>query len=225
MSVSDLSASSQDYLKVIWSLSEWSEEPVMASAVAERVGVRLSTVSDAVKRLAAQNLVESQPYGAITLTEQGREAALTMIRRHRLLETFLVQTLGYSWDEVHSEAEVLEHAVSDLLVERISSFLRHPDRDPHGDPIPAPSGAIEKLAATNLAQCEPGDRVRVERVSDEDAALLQFLTDQGIKPGTVLEVMTPPPFSQDITVRVGASGQRLPLGPGTASHVWVDPIR
>lgn len=222
MSVSDLTSSSQDYLKAIWSLSEWSDEPVMASAVAERVGVRLSTASDAVKRLAAQGLVESRPYGAINLTEEGKAHALAMIRRHRLLETFLVQTLGYSWDEVHEEAEELEHAVSDLLVERISSYLGHPDRDPHGDPIPASGGAIQKLAAANLAQCKPGDLVRVERVSDEDPNLLQFLTDHGIEPGSLLEVQGPPPFSEDIRVKVQETS--LPLGKEAALRVWVNPL-
>lgn len=193
----------------------------MASALAERVGVRLSTASDAVKRLATQGLVESRPYGAINLTDEGRTLALAMIRRHRLLETFLVQTLGYTWDEVHPEAEELEHAVSDQLIDRISAFLGNPDRDPHGDAIPASGGSVERLAATSLAQCEPGDGVEVVRVSDQDPSLLQFLTDHGIKPGTYIQIGVSPPFSQDVTIETGEDS--LPLGKESASKVWVNP--
>ncbi|PSR59622.1 DtxR family transcriptional regulator, partial [Nocardia sp. MDA0666] len=137
-----LSSVAQDYLKVIWSAQEWSQEKVSTKLLAERIGVSASTVSEAVRKLADQGLVEHARYGAITLTDNGRRAAVAMVRRHRLIETFLVSELGYGWDEVHDEAEVLEHAVSETLVERIDAKLGHPDRDPHGDPIPSVDGAV-----------------------------------------------------------------------------------
>lgn len=138
----ELSSVAQDYLKVIWTAQEWSQEKVSTKLLAERIGVSASTVSEAVRKLADQNLVVHARYGAITLTEEGRRAAVAMVRRHRLIETFLVQELGYGWDEVHDEAEVLEHAVSETLMARIDAKLGHPDRDPHGDPIPSADGAV-----------------------------------------------------------------------------------
>ena len=142
MPLSELSVSTQNYLKTIWSLEEWTEAPATASALAERMGLRVSSVSDGLKRLAAADLIDHQRYGAIELTPLGRTYAVAMIRRHRLIETFLVETLGYTWDRVHDEAEVLEHAVSDFMIERIDAILDHPTRDPHGDPIPDASGRI-----------------------------------------------------------------------------------
>lgn len=144
MSVSALSASSQNYLKAVWSLGEWSDEPVTASTLAARVGVKLSTASDAIRKLTDQGLLEHARYGAVTLTPEGRALAVAMVRRHRLIETFLVDVLDYDWDQVHDEAETLEHAVSDFLIERIDEKLGHPDRDPHGDPIPRADGTVQK---------------------------------------------------------------------------------
>ncbi|TDP89445.1 DtxR family iron (metal) dependent repressor [Leucobacter luti] len=133
MSVSALSASTQNYLKAIWGLTEWSSAQVTPTLIAERTGLKLSSVSDAVRKLASQGLVDHAPYGAVELTETGRSYALVMVRRHRLIEAFLVSVLGYSWDQVHDEAEHLEHAVSDFMIDRIDEFLEFPTRDPHGD--------------------------------------------------------------------------------------------
>ncbi len=180
MSVEHLTASAQNYLKVIWAQQEWSDAPVTPSDISARAGVAMSSVSDAVRRLAEQDLVSHTPYGAVTLTPGGRKAALAMVRRHRLLETFLVQTLGYTWDEVHDEAEVLEHAVSDLLVDRVDEFLNFPTRDPHGDPIPSKEGALTSPDAAQLSTVPPAGRVRVERISDHDPQLLKFFADAGI---------------------------------------------
>ena len=119
MSVEHLTPSAQNYVKIIWGVQEWSSDPVTPSLIAARAGVAMSSVSDAVRKLAEQGLVTHTPYGAVALTDEGRRAAVAMVRRHRLLETFLVQVLGYTWDEVHDEAEVLEHAVTDRLVDRI----------------------------------------------------------------------------------------------------------
>ena len=126
------------------------------------MGLRVSSVSDGLKRLAAADLIDHQRYGAIELTPLGRTYAVAMIRRHRLIETFLVETLGYTWDRVHDEAEVLEHAVSDFMIERIDAILDHPTRDPHGDPIPDASGRISFPQTVPLTQCEPGERVVLE---------------------------------------------------------------
>ncbi len=140
MPVSDLSSTAQDYLKLIWSATEWASTPMTVTAMAERLGVRPSTVSVGIKKLVKQGLVKHAPYGSIELTDAGGEHAVAMVRRHRLLETFLVNMLGYGWDEVHDEAEILEHAVSEKLIERIDRKLGHPTRDPHGDPIPTADG-------------------------------------------------------------------------------------
>lgn len=122
----DLSTVAQDYLKVIWTAQEWSREKVSTKLLAERIGVSASTASESIRKLADQGLVHHEKYGAVTLTDAGRSAALAMVRRHRLMETFLVQELGYSWDEVHDEAEILEHAVSDRMLDRIDAKLGHP---------------------------------------------------------------------------------------------------
>ena len=141
MPLSELSVSTQNYLKAIWSLEEWTEAPATASALAERMGLRVSSVSDGLKRLAAADLIDHQRYGAIELTPLGRTYAVAMIRRPRLIETFLVETLGYTWDRVHDEAEVLEHAVSDFMIERIDAILDHPTRSRRPFRLPSASPA------------------------------------------------------------------------------------
>src|SRR5699024_1173725 len=188
MSVSQLSASSQNYLKAIWGLQEWSDAPVTTSALASKLAVQLSTVSDALSRLAAQGFIEREPYGPVALTESGQAYAVQMVRRHRLIETFLVQLLGYRWDQVHDEAESLEHASLDLMVDRSDERLGLPRRDPHGDPIPGPRGDVTLPDATLLSQIASGSRVVVERISDDDPRLLQFFTDQGVGIGTIINV-------------------------------------
>ena len=140
MPVSDLSSVAQDYLKIIWSATEWSDQPVTVKQLAERMGVRAATVSDGIRRLAEQGLVAHERYGGVELTEAGRAHAVAMVRRHRLIETYLVRELGYSWDEVHEEAELLEHSASDDLVDRMARAIGDPKTDPHGSPIPSRSG-------------------------------------------------------------------------------------
>jgi DtxR family Mn-dependent transcriptional regulator len=186
MPLSELSSTVQDYLKVIWSATEWAPGPVTVTRLAERMGVRKATVSDAVRRLVDAGLLAHEPYGGVELTELGRGHALGMVRRHRLIETFLVDMLGYGWDEVHDEAENLEHAVSDTLVDRIDALLGHPTRDPHGDPIPTRDGLPHLPDAILLADAPAGVPLTVERISDSDAALLRALAARGIRPGTVL---------------------------------------
>jgi DtxR family Mn-dependent transcriptional regulator len=219
MSVSKLSTSSQNYLKAVWSLGEWSDAPVTASTLAARVGVRLSTASDAVRKLTDQGLLEHTPYGAIALTVEGRAHAVAMVRRHRLIETFLVEVLGYRWDQVHDEAEHLEHAVSDFMVDRMDERLGHPARDPHGDPIPAADGRVIRPTAIPLADAPAGPPVRVERISDADPDLLQFFAERGIGVGTVVEARAGAPYSDAIDVVVG--DDTFALGRAAAASVWV----
>lgn len=225
MSVSELSTSTQNYLKAIWSLGEWSAEPVTVSAIAERVGVRLSSVSDAVRKLSEQGLIEHTRYGAIGLSAQGREHALQMVRRHRLLETFLVEVLGYRWDQVHEEADHLEHAVSDFLMERIDEHLGQPQRDPHGDPIPRPDGSVLALDAVTLTDLGTGRGARVERIADDDPALLQFFAERGIGIGSVVEAQPGAPYSGGVEVVVEGADGMLTLGRAATDAIWVKPTR
>ena len=221
MSVDELSASAQNYLKAIWGLSEWSDEPVTLKLIAQRTGVALSSASDAVRKLTEQGLLSHARYGSVELTEVGRSYALVMVRRHRLIETFLVETLGYRWDEVHEEAEQLEHAVSDLMVERIDDVLGRPRRDPHGDPIPAADGTVTVPDARLLTDVGAEGRFVVERISDTDPAMLQFFESQGIGVGATLVVAAGAPFSDALEVRSGEVGSPTLLGRSATDALYV----
>jgi DtxR family Mn-dependent transcriptional regulator len=188
MALQDLSSNAQDYLKVIWGLHEWGSTPVQPSDLANRAHVRPSTVSGAVTRLVSGGYARHDPYGAIELTDKGEHYALAMVRRHRLLETFLVSALHYSWDEVHAEADALEHAASDMMIDRIDAMLGHPATDPHGDPIPRANGSLPTVAQTPLSTVPAGTSVSIERVSDEDPSLLRYLDTEGITIGTAVRV-------------------------------------
>ena len=211
----------QNYLKVVWGLQEWSDEPVTTTDIAQRAGVKLSTVSDAIRKLSTQGLIEHARYGSVALTDRGREHAVAVVRRHRLIETFLVQALDYSWDEVHDEAEVLEHAVSEKLVGRIDTFLGYPHRDPHGDPIPAADGSVHRPEATPLTAAQTGQRVQVERISDADPARLQYFADHGVVVDAELEILEAGPYAEAVAVRVTGREQTLTLGAATTDAVWV----
>jgi len=219
MPVSDLSSVAQDYLKIIWSATEWSDDPVTVKQLSERMGVRAATVSDGVRRLAEQGLVAHERYGGVELTDAGRRHAVAMVRRHRLIETFLVEELGYGWDEVHDEAEVLEHAVSDDLVERLDRRLGFPARDPHGDPIPTADGTPCRPDAVPLLDAETGTPLSVARISDADPAVLRYLGERGIGLDTVLSVEEHRAFAGDVTVTVDE--QHIVLGATAAAAVWV----
>ncbi|WP_120520322.1 metal-dependent transcriptional regulator [Arthrobacter celericrescens] len=221
MPVSDLTTSAQDYLKLIWSATEWSSEPITIGAMAERLGVTPSTVSDGIRKLAKQGLVEHAPYRSIELTPTGREHAVTMVRRHRLLETFLVETLNYRWDEVHDEAEVLEHAVSDTLIDKIDTLLGHPTRDPHGDPIPAADGTPHRPAAGPLAATEPGTNVTITRISDANPDMLRYFAELGLKPDTRLTVLGQRPYADLTNIRIEENGHEIDLGSAAAEAIWV----
>ncbi len=217
--MSDLSPVAQDYLKFIWSATEWEGDPVTVKQLSERMGVRAATVSDGIRRLTEQGLLAHEPYGGIELTEEGRRHAVAMVRRHRLIETFLVEELGYGWDEVHDEAEVLEHAVSDDLVERIDRRLGFPARDPHGDPIPTADGQPRRPDAVPLLSAQTGVEVVVARISDADPAILRYLGELRIGLDTALTVDEHREFAGDVTVRTADA--TIVLGATAAAAVWV----
>ncbi|MCA0252871.1 MAG: metal-dependent transcriptional regulator [Actinobacteria bacterium] len=201
--VDSLTPVAQDYLKVVWGATEWGEPPITTTGLAARFGTTAANVSETVRRLAAQGLVEYQPYRPVALTERGRRLAMAMVRRHRLIECFLAQVLGYGWDEVHDEAERLEHAVSDDFLARIDRLLDHPQFDPHGDPIPGPDGTLPAPApALLLSQAAPG-RYLVARVSDADPDALARLRERGLVPGVVIDSADLDPADPDLAaVRV-----------------------
>jgi DtxR family transcriptional regulator, Mn-dependent transcriptional regulator len=220
----ELTAVAQDYLKVIWNAQEWSLEKVSTKMLAEKIGVSASTASESIRKLAEQGLVDHEKYGAVTLTESGRRAALAMVRRHRLLEAFLVKELGYSWDEVHDEAEVLEHAVSDRLVARIDAKLGFPQRDPHGDPIPGSDGQVPTPPARQLWSCADGDIGTVARISDKDPEMLRYFDSIGISLDSRLRVLTRREFAGMISVSVeSADGgpTTVDLGSPAAQAIWM----
>ncbi len=189
MQLRDLPERTQDYLKVLWDLTEHhGGRPVTLREVAGRMGQKTPTASEAIKRLAAQGLVEHEPYAGVLLNPAGRELAMGMVRRHRLLETFLVEKMGYTWDEVHEDADMLEHACSDRFIDRLAALLGNPARDPHGDPIPAADGSIEDLGQLTLADVPPRTTAEVLRVCDEDPELLRYLGSCGVRIGSRLVV-------------------------------------
>ncbi|MGO1591629.1 MAG: metal-dependent transcriptional regulator [Ancrocorticia sp.] len=212
-----LSTSNEDYLKTIWNINEWQETPVTSGQLVKTLGLSPSTVSEGVARLSALGLVRHAPYGAVRLTGEGQQEAARMVRAHRLLETGLVQLFGYSWDEVHDEAERLEHAVSDLFIERLDHKLGHPARDPHGDIIPAPNQSeVPRQIPVTLATAEPGTTVHVKRVSDNDSDVLVYLEGAGIVPGIAVTVEKSQSDPQLLAITLGDVHAIIPLAAARA---------
>ncbi len=199
----ELTSAVQDYAKAIYSLAERRDESVSTSAIAERLGVSPASASAMLKKLQSLGLVSREPYRGVQLTRAGKRVALEVIRHHRLLELYLAEALGVPWDRVHAEAEVLEHAISPDLSERIAEALGHPTRDPHGDPIPTADGEIQESPTRSLAELEPGQRGIFRRVSDSDPEMLRYLSKRGIAPGEGFEVLRREPFGGPISVRFG----------------------
>ena len=204
-----LTRSVEDYLKAIYRLSP-EGRPASTSDIATLLELSPASVSGMVKRLSEQGLLEHAPYKGVQLTAEGRRAALRMVRRHRLIEAYLVATLGYSWDTVHDEAERLEHAVSDTLVERMAAVLGHPTVDPHGDPIPAEDGSIDEPDFVRLADVSPGQTVELRRVSESQPDRLRYIASVGLTPGAAVTVMERQPFQGPITIQ--ASGRTHVIG-------------
>jgi DtxR family transcriptional regulator, Mn-dependent transcriptional regulator len=215
------SAAVEDYLKVVYVLGEHGGE-VTTSSVAERMGVAASSVSSMVRRLRELGLVSHARYGDIALTDAGRRVALTVVRRHRLIEQLLVTDFGYAWDEVHDEAEVLEHAVSDRLLERIAEHLGHPTVDPHGDPIPGREGEVRAWEAQRLSGLGPGAAGLLVRV-DDDAEVLRHLTQHEIALGAHLRLVRREPFGGPFVVAVGhpPAERTVHFGPELVASLWV----
>ena len=203
-----------DYLKTIYHHTEWQDARITPSQLAAVLGLAPSSVTEMVQKLVAQGLVAHRPYGPIALTDDGERRAAAIIRRHRLVETWLVREFGYAWDEVHDEAEVLEHALSDRLLGGIDERLGHPRVDPHGDAIPDAAGRVHRERFVLLGDAAPGHRGRVLRVSDRDPELLRALEGAGLHIGRAVEVIDPH------TVRVdGAAPVGIPDGAHGA--VWL----
>lgn len=206
------SPAADDYLKTVYAHTEWQDAPITPSVLAGKLGIAPSSVTEMVKKLAAAGLVSHVPYGAVRLTDAGTRHALAMVRRHRLIETWLVQEFGYGWHEVHDEAEVLEHTISDRLLEGIDARLGRPRFDPHGDAIPDADGHVERVPFVLLADAPTGHTGTVLRVDDRDPELLRALESLG------LDVSS--------TVRVTASGVEIDgaeveLPDGAAEVVWL----
>jgi DtxR family transcriptional regulator, Mn-dependent transcriptional regulator len=213
-----LTASVEDYLKVIFEL-ESAGEPAGTNEIAAELRVAPASVSGMVRRLVGQRLITHERYRGVRLTRDGRRAALRTIRRHRVIESYLTQALHYPWDRVHDEAERLEHAASDELIDRMAAAIGEPTTDPHGAPIPTREGMLREPTLTSLDEIDEGQRVRVERVGDRDPGQLRHLAELGIIPGTRVEVESRAPYDGPIKLRVGKSTRSI--GPALARQIFV----
>jgi DtxR family Mn-dependent transcriptional regulator len=196
----------EDYLKAIWMLQQ-QESPVSTSRIAERLGLTAAAVTAMIKRLAEQGLLRHEPYYGVRLAAQGELAALRIIRRHRVLELFLAEKLGYEWDRVHDEAERLEHAASDELIERLARLMGEPERDPHGNAIPTAQGEVDTSRYPALGDLEPGDPRRVLEVEVEEPEQLRYLGSLDLYPGAEVEVVRKSPFEGPVSLQVNGSPQ------------------
>ena len=208
---STFTRSQQDYLKALYQL-HGDQRPVPTGDLAQRLGISSPSVSEMVTRLTAQGLVEHDRYRGQQLTREGRKIALELVRHHRLLEMFLVQVLGYSWDEVHDEAERLEHVISERMEQRIFELLGRPELDPHGHAIPSRTGKVRSVSERTLRDVRAGERVVVQGVSDDDAGRLRELERRGLLPGTQIEVVAASEYEGPIEVRIKGKRVHIPLG-------------
>jgi DtxR family Mn-dependent transcriptional regulator len=211
-----LTRSVEDYLKTIYRLTP-AGRPAATSEIAQALDLSPASVSGMIKRLSEQRLLDHAPYRGAQLTEEGRRVALRMIRRHRLIESYLVAALGYSWDTVHDEAERLEHAVSDTLVERMAAAMGHPTSDPHGDPIPGADGSMIEEDVVPLSELPAGPEFAIRRVRAEDPELLRHLADRGLRPGVMVTIVERQPFNGPITIRLAEVDQVI--GAEVAHHL------
>ena len=216
-----LTRSVEDYLKSVFHLTSQGGFAT-TSDIAEMLEVAPPSVSGMMKRLSETGLIEHVPYRGVQLTPQGRRAALQMIRRHRILESYLTSKLGYDWGDVHVEAERLEHAVSEKLIERMADALGEPRYDPHGAPIPTAAGEIEETELVALANVRVGATVVLRQVGDEQPDRLRYLAEQGLTPGTRLEVVERQPFNGPTTVRLGM--ETRVVGQELAGLLWCEEV-
>jgi DtxR family Mn-dependent transcriptional regulator len=218
----ELSGPVEDYLKAIYEL-ERSAEAAETNAIAALLGIAPASVSGMVRRLVDQGLITHERYRGVKLTTLGRRAALKTLRRHRVIEAYLTTALGFSWDRVHDEAERLEHAASDELIDRMAAAIGEPETDPHGAPIPTREGTLRERSVVALSTLQPGATARVERVSDRNAERLRYLAELGITPGATVHVIAREPFGGPIALRVDDSSRTI--GVELAHQILVTPTR
>lgn len=211
----------EDYLKAIYEITLECGR-ASTNQIAERMGVAPASVTGMLKRLAASQppLLEYRKHHGVALTPAGEKAALEVIRHHRLLEQYLHQALGYSWDEVHAEADRLEHVISEDFEERIARALGHPSHDPHGDPIPSRELTMPALEATRLDELRQGQRAAVRRVRNNDPALLRYLQDIGLIPQAHIDVLDYSRYDGNLRLRIGED--EVTLGPAVTRQVFVE---
>jgi DtxR family Mn-dependent transcriptional regulator len=211
----------EDYLKAVWMLQQ-QESPVATSRIAERLGLTAAAVTAMIKRLAEQGLLRHEPYYGVRLTAPGELAALRIIRRHRVLELFLVEKLGYEWDRVHDEAERLEHAASDELIERLARLLGEPERDPHANANPTAQGEVDTRPYPALGDLEPGELRRVLEVEVEEPEQLRYLGSMDLYPGSEVRVLGKSPFQGPVSLQV--NGQPQVISHSLAQRIRVRPV-
>ncbi|MBI3790087.1 MAG: metal-dependent transcriptional regulator [Gemmatimonadetes bacterium] len=219
----------EDYLKAIYALEELTDLPATTSDIAERLDIAPPSVSGMLRRLATRKLIRHERYRGVSLTPAGRKAALKTLRRHRVIEAYLASVLGFSWDTVHAEAERLEHAASDELIDRMAAALGDPATDPHGAPIPTRDGTLVIVPTQLLAEQAVGTSARVASVGDEDGELLRYVGSLAIRPGAVVKVVSRAPFDGPLTLEVSGSGAKAGrthvVGSTVARAVKVDKPR
>lgn len=221
--LADLTPTTQAYLMAAHALGAGGD-PVTSGAMAERLGASPSSVSEGVRKLVTLGLAEHRPYAPVELTESGRSFAVAMVRRHRIIETFLAQCLDYPWDAVHAEADALEHVVSDRFVDALDAFLDHPRRDPHGDPIPTRDGRVDPLGDIPLDDVPEGASGVVTRVSDRDNTVLRHLADIGLRPDSPVRVVSRQVELGIIAVTLGGKTVQVGTPVAAAVRVRVDEV-
>lgn len=214
-----LSQSIEDYLKVIYNLQSEGQTATTTN-IADALEVSSASVTNMLKRLAKMNLLNHESYRGATLTAMGEKIALEMLRHHRLLELYLKEMMGYSWDEVHDEAEKLEHHISEQFEDRIAELLNHPTHDPHGDPIPSKDGVVPEMAQLSISEAKLGQPYIIGRVKDQDPDLLRYLEKIGILPGVKIEVIDKTPFNGPVKVRIEGDDEQV-IGYSVACAVFV----
>lgn len=214
------SASVEDYLKTIYHQQQRTSRPVRTNAIADALQIAPSSVTSMLKSLASDGLIDYAPYQGVRLTPQGERQALRTIRNHRLVELFLMRTLGFRWDEVHREAEALEHALSDEVADRIDAFLEYPDTDPHGDPIPRADGSVRPSTGIRLTRLEPDQSATISRVLEQSPAVLRYLAERNLIPGQPIRFLGQEPFNGPVTLDV--DGETVTLSHDLASRILTE---
>ncbi len=217
------SSTVENYVKQIYLLQQFNEDLVSMGKLAGILGVVPGTVTTMIKTLADSGLVVYEPRGGVRLSRGGEQLALHVLRRHRLVELLLVKVLGLDWSEVHDEAEELEHAISDKVLEKIDALLEHPSVDPHGDPIPSAKGKVPGGQHLSLMECAAGDTVRISRILDQNPAFLQFIGRSGLTPGVTVTVQARDPLADSLSIRPAGSAP-ITLGSAAAAKILINPL-